>query len=92
MVGLWSAEVLHTLRIRTASFQSVCPDPPEAFAAWWAGQPPEHGRASTLVILDPDPRVQAAGRSRRRRFVGLADALRVDPRYRGYADAANALP
>jgi transcriptional regulator with XRE-family HTH domain len=91
MVGLWSAEVLHTLRIRTASFHSVCPDPPDAFAAWWAGQPPEHGRASTFVILDPDPQLATSGRSRRRRFVGIADAMGTDPRYRGYAEAANAL-
>jgi transcriptional regulator with XRE-family HTH domain len=91
MVGLWSAEVIHAVRIRSASFRSVCPDPPDAFAGWWSGQPPERGRVSTFVILDPDPGLENDQRSRRRRFAGLADALRADPRYRGYAEAALAL-
>ncbi len=39
VVALWSAEALHTMRLREESFRSVCPDPPEAFEAWWAGLP-----------------------------------------------------
>ncbi|CAN5709677.1 hypothetical protein BH23CHL8_BH23CHL8_14600 [soil metagenome] len=31
MACLWSAEVLHTLRIRAATFRSLCPDPADAF-------------------------------------------------------------
>src|SRR3990172_4051022 len=85
---LWSSEVLHSLRLRTASFEAVCPDPPNAFAAWWSGEPPAQSRASCLVVLDPDPGGPAA---RRRRFIGLAEALRAEPRYRDYAAAAQAL-
>ena len=100
IVGLWSGEVLHSIRMRTSSFASVCPDPSDAFAAWWAGRPPGHGRISTVVVFDPrsdEPArhrgsgEQARRRSRRRRFIGLSDALRSDPRYRDYADAARAL-
>ena len=88
IAALWSSEVLHSLRLRTASFEAVCPDPPNAFAAWWSGEPPAQSRASCLVVLDPDPGGPAA---RRRRFIGLAEALRAEPRYRDYAAAAQAL-
>jgi transcriptional regulator with XRE-family HTH domain len=88
IVALWSAEVLHTLRIRTASFEAVCPDASHAFAAWWSGEPPVSGDASTLIVFDPDPGDPGA---RRRRFIGLSEALRAEPRYRDYAAAARAL-
>jgi transcriptional regulator with XRE-family HTH domain len=88
MVALWSAEVLHTLRLRTASFEAVCPDTPDSFAGWWMGTPPTAGASSSLVVFDPDPGPPS---TRRRRFAGLAEALRADPRYRDYADAARAL-
>jgi transcriptional regulator with XRE-family HTH domain len=88
IVALWSAEVLHSLRLRTASFEAVCPDPLDAFAAWWSGEPPASGDASTFVVFDPDPGPPSA---RRRRFTGLAQALRAEPRYRDYAEAAQAL-
>ena len=84
MACLWSAEVLHALRLRTESFRAVCPDAPEDFAAWWRGVPPSHGISSTLVILDPS----TSGRARP--WVGFDGALRVRPRFRGYADAASA--
>jgi transcriptional regulator with XRE-family HTH domain len=70
IVALWSAEVLHSLRLRTASFEAVCPDPADAFAAWWSGEPPAQGQTSCLVVLDPHPGGPAA---RRRRFIGLAE-------------------
>ncbi len=35
IVGLWSAEVLHALRLRHASFRALCPDDAAGFAAWW---------------------------------------------------------
>ena len=28
MAGLWSGEVIHALRLRRASFDALCPDPP----------------------------------------------------------------
>ena len=31
VVALWSAEVLHSLRMRSATFQSICPEPPTGF-------------------------------------------------------------
>src|SRR3972149_4656225 len=61
IAALWSSEVLHSLRLRTASFEAVCPDPPNAFAAWWSGEPPAQSRASCLVVLDPDPGGPAGG-------------------------------
>jgi len=85
VAGLWSAEVLHLLRLRTESFRSLCPDPVTAFEGWWTGRPPDPGRTSTLIVLDP----LAPGR--RRPYVGLEAALKADPRYRGYADAASAM-
>lgn len=85
MVGLWSAEVLHTLRLRTATFRALCPEPADAFAGWWSGHVPAAGKTATLVMLDP-----CAG-GRQRIFVGLDDALNVKPRHRGYADAAERL-
>lgn len=85
MVGLWSAEVLRVLRQRPETFRSTFPDPPEPFFAWMAGAPPAVG-GSTFVLLDP----LATGR--RRRFIGLEEALAgARPRLRGYADAAERL-
>ncbi len=85
MVVLWSAEVLHALRIRTESFRALCPDGTEAFSEWWSGTPPATGRTSTLVALDP-----FAG-GRQRRFITLEAALTARPRHRGYADVASRL-
>lgn len=85
LVGLWSAEVLHVLRLRTESFRAICPDEPANFSQWWAGSPPSAGRSSTLIVIDP----LAVGRQRQ--FVGLDEALSARPRHRGYADAASKL-
>lgn len=88
MVALWSSEVLHTLRLRTETFRSVCPDPPDHFVHWWDGRPPSApGTTSSLLIFDP----LTGRRSSRRRWVGLDDLRTIDPRYRGYADALEAL-
>ncbi|HEY7600814.1 MAG TPA: helix-turn-helix domain-containing protein [Candidatus Limnocylindrales bacterium] len=85
IAALWTAEVLHVLRLRRASFEALCPSGPESFDAWWSGQPPLAGTSSALVVLDP------AARGRQRRYIGLAEAQRARPRHRGYADAALAL-
>jgi hypothetical protein len=85
IAALWSSEVLHALRLRRASFGSICPDHGSAFAAWWAGTPPVAGSSSSLVVIDP----AAAGRERP--FVAFADIGSIRPRYRGYADAAGKL-
>jgi transcriptional regulator with XRE-family HTH domain len=84
IVALWSSDVVHAIRRHPDSFRSVAPDPPDAFIAWWDGLPPLQGISSTLVVLDPDP----AGRRDRRRLAGLDDAIRLRPRYKGYAEAA----
>ena len=82
IVGLWSDELLHTLRIRVETFRSACPDPPDDFEAWWHGRIPSQERpTSTLVVLDPKP-------GRRATYAGSAALATVRPRYRGYADAA----
>ena len=81
VVALWSAEVLHSLRLRPESFRSLCPDPSDAFAEWWAGRAPSTGVSSSLVLLDP------LTSGRQRVFVGLDEAIgSAKPRHRGYAD------
>jgi hypothetical protein len=87
MACLWSSEVLHVLRLRPATFASVCPSAPEAFEAWLAGTPRKPGATSSLVLLDPLVPFGA----RRRTIASLDEVPRADPRYRGYADAADAL-
>ncbi len=82
IVALWSAEVLHSLRLRTESFRVLCPDSPTPFEQWWSGAPSPTGKASTLVVLDP----LAIGRQRR--FISLEGALVARPRHAGYADVA----
>jgi transcriptional regulator with XRE-family HTH domain len=85
IAALWSSEVLHALRLRTASFRALCPDPAQAFEAWWAGSPARVGAKSTLVVLDPT----AAGRQRT--WITLDDAINARPRHRGYSGAAATL-
>lgn len=85
MAVLWSAEVLHSVRLRERTFRAFCPDDAAAFAGWWAGEPPTGAVTATLVVLDP-----CASR-RQRRFCSLDDGLRVRPRHRNYADAAQRL-
>lgn len=87
IAALWSAEVLHVLRIRPESFRAACPDAPTDALNWWGGAPPSvPGRTSSLVLFDPSPAAVDA-----RRFAGLDDLARIRPRYRGYADAAERL-
>jgi hypothetical protein len=87
IAALWSSEALHSLRLHPESFRALCPDPPNAFAAWWAGTPPTHGTTSSLIVIDP----LAAGRQRQ--WIDLDEALKASTRarHRGYADAVSAL-
>ncbi len=87
MACLWSSEVLHAIRLRRATFEALCPDPVESLEAWLAGDRPGVGVTSALAIVDP----AAALGTRRRTIVGIAEVDRAVPRYRGYADAAEAL-
>jgi transcriptional regulator with XRE-family HTH domain len=83
MVGLWSAEVMHSLRLRSETFRSLCPDEAATFHAWWAGAPPITGITSTFVLLDP------FARERQAPFANLGSALDgLRPRVGGYAEAA----
>ena len=84
IAALWSAEVLHVLRLRIETFKAACPDPAASVrAAWWAGMPPEGGKTSSLLLIDPAPGISEA-----RRFAELDDLPRIRSRYHGYADAA----
>lgn len=86
MAGLWSAEVIHALRLRRASFRALCPDGHDGLDGWLRGRPPTAGTSSSFVLLDPF----ATGRHAR--MVGLERAIHgVRPRMRGYADAARRL-
>ena len=90
MACLWSSEVLHAIRLRRASFDALCPDPPDALLVWLRGEAPAAGVTSTLVVLDP--LVPFESRRRTLTAVGPSDEPpRPDPRHRGYADAAEAL-
>jgi transcriptional regulator with XRE-family HTH domain len=82
IVALWSSEVLHVLRLRRATFTALCPDGPGSFASWWTRDPQPVGARSELVVFDRVPTRRA------RQFIGLDEAMRADPRHRGYADAA----
>ncbi len=53
MAGLWSAEVIHAVRLRRASFLALCPDSDERLRSWLRGEPPVRGNSSTFVLLDP---------------------------------------
>lgn len=86
VVLLWSSEVLHTLRLRPETFRALAPDGAAPFEEWWSGSPPA-GLHTGLVVFDPVP----GGRSDRRRWIDLEQALTVRPRYKGYADALRAL-
>ena len=84
LAGLWSSEVLHALRLRSATFRALCPDPPDDLAEWWAGDNPRERSSSTMIVLDP-----GLDLGRARRWIGLDEAIAsARPRYRGYADAA----
>jgi len=86
IVGLWSAEVLHSVRLRPATFGSMCPDGAATFFSWLRGEPPGSGVTSTFVVLDP----LAAGRQRR--MIGLDAVLAgARPRFRDYRQAAERL-
>jgi transcriptional regulator with XRE-family HTH domain len=91
MAGLWSNEVIHVLRIRSATFRAVFPDDASTFEGWWSGLPVVGaGTTSACILLDPDGSRAAQGQ---RAFVGLEAALNqaTRPRYRGYAAAVTAL-
>ena len=87
MACLWSSEVLHAIRLRRASFSALCPDPPDALHSWLRGEPPAAGVSSSLVVLDP---LVPFG-SRCRTIASVMESSRLDPRHRGYADAAEGL-
>ncbi len=77
----WTADCLHILRLRRATFASLGPDGSAAFAAWWAGHvPPSPGISSTLVILDPIARPRAPA------WVPFEAIPELRPRHRDYAD------
>jgi transcriptional regulator with XRE-family HTH domain len=87
MACLWSAEVLHAIRLRRASFAALCPDSRDAFNAWLRGDEPAEGVTSALVVFDP---LVPFG-SRRHTIAAVDEPSLLEPRYRGYADAAEAL-
>lgn len=87
VVALWFSEVLHSLRMRSATFQATCPDSVDAFAAWWNGEPVPRGERSTIVVFDP----LVGERKSRRRWISLASVPSAETRYRGYADALDRL-
>ncbi len=80
IAALWSAEVLHAIRLRTESFRSLGKGA-GSFAEWWSGEVPFTG-GSEVVVMDP------LAEGRQRAWIALDDALTVRPRHSGYADLA----
>ena len=80
IVALWSSELLHLVRLRQATFRAMCPAPIDGFVAWRTNAPNHAGTTSTFVLFDP------VARPRSRPFGDFEAALRVDARYRAYAD------
>jgi transcriptional regulator with XRE-family HTH domain len=87
MLTLWSAEVLHQIRLHEATFAAVCPDDSSTFESWWHGDPPARDRRSTLLLFDP----MEGARRDRLRWVGLDDLAGIRPRYRDYVAALESL-
>jgi hypothetical protein len=87
MACLWSSEVLHAIRLRRATFAALCPDAPDALVAWLRGEQPRPGVTSSLIVLDP----AVPFGSRRRTIAPAAEPPILEPRYRGYGDAAETL-
>ena len=91
LVALWSAEVIHVMRLRSATFQAVGPDEISNLGAWWdddgGSRPGRLRRTSVVALFDPI----AGSRSDRRRLVGLDRLDRIRPRHRDYADALRSL-
>lgn len=85
IVALWTAEVLHSLRMQRESFRALAGAKPEAFEAWWAGGQPAPGKSSALVVLD------ALAQGRQRPWIGLEEAMSTRPRQRDYAEVARLL-
>ena len=86
MVGLWSSEVIHSVRIRRATFGALCPDTGVRLMAWMADAPPATGNSRSLVLLDP------FARGRQRAIIGLDEVLHgLKPRVPGYREAAERL-
>ena len=82
MAVLWSADALHVLRLRSATFAATYGDEAANLESWLEGTPPaEPGATSTLVVIDPT----ATGRARS--VIGLPEFATARPRFRGYADA-----
>ena len=87
MAGLWSAEVIHSVRLRRATFRALCPDPADTFESWLHGGPPTSGRSSVFLLLDP------TASPRRAATAGLERALRgAKPRVRDHREAVARLP
>ena len=86
MMGLWSAEVIHSLRLRSATFHALGPDSQGRLDAWLHGEPPLADTSSSVVLLD----LFASGR--RAPMVDLEHVLAGSrPRIRGYREAADRL-
>jgi len=83
MVGLWSSEVVHSIRSRPATFRALCPDDDERYAAWMDGAPPATGTSSSLVLLDLFAGRRSSQTIDLERVIGGAR-----PRIRGYREAA----
>ena len=86
VVGLWSAEVLHSIRLRRATFRALCPDSGDRFSGWLSGDPPVGARSSSLVLLDPFATGRQAATIELERVLAG-----VRPRVRGYREAAERL-
>ena len=86
IAGLWTSEVLHVVRLRETTFRITCPNELDGFRQWWNGAAPRDAAVtSSFLVLDPRPGVRDAFR------IGARPGPSTRPRYRGYAEVAEAL-
>ena len=86
MAGLWSAEVIHAVRLRRATFGTLWQDTEDRLPGWLAGNPPVGGVSSSLVLID------LFAKRRSGSIAGLQRVLAgARPRVRGYREAAGRL-
>jgi hypothetical protein len=87
MLALWSAEVLHQLRLHRSSFGTLCSGDEAAFERWWLGEPAPSAVHVHVLVFDPIE----GRRPDRRRWIGLGELAPARPRYRDHAESLAAL-
>jgi hypothetical protein len=85
--GLWSTEVVGSMRRHRSSLEALSPDPAsEVFARWWSGESAVEGRHVGVILLNPVTR-----RAGTARWTTMQRALDTRSRHSSYSAAARAI-